>query len=126
MLWKYIVAFILMFFIDIIFIHFIMKRFFNPMIYAIQGKELNIRYGYSIITYIAMFASFSYFVIYNNSSILTAFFLGITTYTIFDMTNVALFTNYDPAVAIIDILYGGLLYAFIASIIKLMEKYIII
>jgi len=51
------------------------------------------------------------FIIQNNESIQKAFLLGFTTYGIYELTNLATITQWNIPIAIIDTIWGGILYA---------------
>ena len=50
-------------------------------------------------------------------SVLDAFLLGFVIYGVFDLTNLAIFKKYDNMVALMDMLWGGTLFALTAYII---------
>jgi len=54
----------------------------------------------------------------NNANLTQAFILGATTYGIYEFTNMALFKDWDYKMAMIDTLWGGILYSLSTYIIR--------
>jgi len=85
----------------------------QTMIQKIQKSPLVIRIIPSIIVYIAL----AYLAtIPKNTK--QAFLLGLCTYAVYDFTNLATLKNYSLTFAIIDSLWGGVLFMIIFNIIK--------
>jgi uncharacterized membrane protein len=59
-----------------------------------------------------------YFIIKENKSVLDAFILGFCTYGIYETTNLSLLNKWDYNIALIDTIWGGILYALTTYIIK--------
>ena len=79
-----------------------------PMIQRIQGSPLNMRYLPAAIVYIAL----AYLVLQTKTP-LEAFYMGAATYAVYDFTNLATLKNYDFSFALVDSLWGGVLFAII-------------
>jgi len=79
---------------------------------ALQLKPLG-----AVIVYLAI--AFSYLTFARDGkSITKAFLLGATTYAIFDFTNYAMFKKYPLWFAIMDTIWGGILFSIVAFIDK--------
>lgn len=50
------------------------------------------------------------------SSTMNAFLIGLSTYAVYDFTNYATLTNYDPRFAIADSLWGGVLFTIVRTV----------
>lgn len=59
-----------------------------------------------------------YFIILPKRSVFDAAILGMVIYGVFDMTNHALFKNYNLTTGIIDVVWGAILFASSAFIVK--------
>ena len=96
--------------LDLLFLAFIGKPMFEKMIKEITNKApvYNI-YGI-ILSYFFIFLGFKYFVINKKMTSKDAFILGLVIYGVFEMTNLALFDKYNYQVAILDTLWGGILF----------------
>ena len=84
---------------------------FSKMVLGIQKSPLKLNIVSAAFTYLLMIVQLYYFIISRNGSLLDAFLLGMTTYGIFDFTNLALFNKYDLYIAIQDTIWGGILYS---------------
>ena len=57
-----------------------------------------------------MLLSLYHFILKDNRDPMDAFILGFTIYGIFDATNLAIFKGWKPELALIDTLWGGVLF----------------
>ena len=96
--------------LDFIFINFILNQY-KKMILNVQKSELTINYLGAILCYIFLIFSLYYFILKDKKSILDAFLLGIVIYGILETTNYAIFKKWDAKIAIVDTLWGGILFA---------------
>ena len=80
------------------------SKFSQPMILAIQGAPLSLRYLPSVVVYIAL--AYLVTIPKNNTD---AFLLGFATYAIYDFTNYATLDKYNLQFAVMDSLWGGIL-----------------
>ena len=85
------------------------------MIETIQKSPFEIKYAPAFITYVLMVLGLYTYVIPNmDGTIKTAFIkgglFGFILYGVFDMTNMAIFKEYSLRVALLDILWGTLLF----------------
>ena len=104
--------------LDAIYIMLISKNMFNTMIRSIQGLSIKPNYLAIFITYVFIFISYFYFIIWKHGSIQDAFVLGLTTYAIYEFTNYSIFTKWSPQIAIIDTIWGGILFSLTRYITK--------
>jgi uncharacterized membrane protein len=74
------------------------------MIRSIQGSPMKVRIVPALITYI-----FLAYLLHIPKSLNEAFLLGAAVYGIYDATNYATLTKYDPTFAVVDTLWGGAL-----------------
>lgn len=89
----------------------ITKKYFDKLVYKIQGDNLVVNIKGAIISYSLIIFSLYYFIIKDKKEPLDAFFLGLSIYGIFDGTNIAIFKDYDSNIAYVDMIWGGTLYA---------------
>lgn len=106
---------IIMLFIDGVYLSTTGHHFLN-MVKKIQGEDSTINYYSAGLTYVIMVLGLWYFVIKDMStkngfeSIVKAGFLGLLVYGVFDFTNLALFNKYDLSIALIDTVWGSILF----------------
>jgi len=103
--------------LDAIFLNFT-KSIFNKMVKNIQGSDIKINLLMLPLVYITVTLQIYYFIINKNASVFEAFLLGFLTYSIFDLTNYIIFKKYDIKVAILDVIWGGTLYALTTYIVR--------
>lgn len=96
----------------------LIKDFFGKQVQSVQGSPLKINYLGAIICYIFLIFGLNYFIIKPNRSIQDAFLFGLIIYSVFETTNLALFSKWSWITVIIDSLWGGILFALTTGIIK--------
>ena len=94
------------------------KGLFDKQIRDIQGTPLNVQLVPAIICYILLVAGIYYFIIKPRRSIFDAFALGIVVYGVFETTNKALFAKWHWSTVLLDTLWGGILFAIVAAIMR--------
>lgn len=85
----------------------------KSMILSIQGSELSVRWFPSLIVYFALA-----YLVTLPQSYSEAFLLGLSTYSVYDFTNYAIFKNYNLKFAVSDSIWGGILMTIVYSIKK--------
>lgn len=87
---------------------------FKNMIKNIQGSDMTFRLESVIICYIALIVGLNYFILNSGKSkedmIRDAIILGLVIYTVYETTNYALINKWDLKVALIDGIWGGILF----------------
>jgi len=106
---KYLLTAIIFVILDGLYINFF-KDYFNRQIKSVQGSDIQINIIASGIVYIFLIFGLSYFIIQKNRSVKDAFILGLVIYAVYDFTNVALLKNWKVSTAILDTLWGGILF----------------
>ena len=86
----------------------------QSMIRSIQKSDLQLRIVPALIVYVAL----AYLATLPKNTN-EAFLLGLCTYAVYDFTNYATLKNYSPRFAILDSIWGGILFVIVHSIIKL-------
>ena len=110
MTYSLIISSILLVLIDSVYLSMIGKPIFEKTVAAIQGSKLSVNMPPAIFTYILMAIILNYFIISANKPAFDAFILGFCAYGIFDFTNLAIFKNYTLKTAIMDTLWGAILF----------------
>jgi uncharacterized membrane protein len=78
----------------------------QKLVFRIQGSDLSLRYAPAFVVYIAL----AYLVLQVETP-LEAFKMGVAVYAVYDFTNLAMFKNYTLSFALMDTLWGGVLFA---------------
>ena len=86
-------------------------NFYKKIINDIQGgRKVKFNKTGAVLCYILLVFSIYYFIIQKNGSELDAFFLGVSIYGVFDLTNYAIFDRWNYKAVVMDTLWGGILY----------------
>lgn len=115
---RYIIASLVLLFLDILWISLFMKKKYNSQIYTIQNKPLKTKsLLFPIIAYILMLVGLNLFVIPNISddnilldSLKYGFVFGLVLYGVYDFTNLSVFEHWNLTLSIIDVLWGGFVF----------------
>ena len=107
-----IILFFLIIAIDYLYLSFVSKPF-KKLIMNIQGEPVKLNYMYIFLVYVFITLQIYLFLIVNNTPLIYAFLLGFTTYGIYDMTNASILKKWNIQLSIIDIIWGGTLYALV-------------
>ena len=101
---------------------YLMGPYFGKMVKSIQGSDMVLNNLTAFITYVILVLQIYYFIISKNASYTDAFILGSTTYAIFDFTNLSVFKNYNINIALVDSVWGGILYMLVTFIFRQLER----
>ena len=99
------------------------KSYFNKQVKAIQGNAINMRLLAAAGVYVLIGLAWYLFIFKEmrkdnmKEMLLKAFLLGFTTYGIFDLTNHAIFDNWNLKSVLLDTFWGGILY-FIVTLLQ--------
>ena len=96
--------------LDIVFISFVIKPFFLPIISGIQGKPIVLDKLSVGLCYVLVVIGIYYFIIREKKTPKQAFLLGFIIYAVYETTSKALFSNWNYKMVIIDSLWGGILF----------------
>jgi len=107
--------------LDFIFLYS-MSSIFNKQIIAIQGSPIVFNFYAGILCYIALVFGIYYFIIREKKSILEAFLLGFIINAVYETTTLTFLKNWSYKIAIIDTLWGGVLFALTTFIVYALEK----
>ena len=101
---------IIFFLIDSVFLSIISKKY-GEMIKKIQNKPMKVRILSAVVCYALLIFSLNYFILSNDENQeLRALFLGWTIYGVYDSTAYALIEDWDIKLALIDGVWGGILF----------------
>lgn len=107
---DYIIPAFTMLTLDAVYLSIIGGPLFNPMIKNIQGEKIRLNPYGAIVVYILMLIVLYKFIILERRPAKDAFLLGFCIYGIFDFTNVAILKKYKYIPAIVDMIWGGVLF----------------
>jgi len=120
-MYKLLITAIVFVIIDGIFLT-MMKPYFENQVIAVQGSALKANITATLLCYVFLIFGIYYFIIQPNKSVQDAFLFGIVVYAVYETTSRALLTKWKWTTVFIDTLWGGILFALTAWIMKKMVK----
>ena len=88
----------------------LIQGLFTRQIKSVQGSELQMKLTPAIITYIFLISGLNYFIISKKRSVKDAALLGLVIYAVYEFTNLSLLKNWTVTIAVIDTLWGAVLF----------------
>ena len=115
---KAIIGSILLLVIDLLWLRFFMHGRYEQMISTIQQSKMMVRVIPAVISYLFLIIGLIYIVLPNfkdkpfsvTNCLRYAFLFGIVVYGVYDFTAMAVLSNWNIPLAIIDTIWGGILY----------------
>jgi len=120
-MYKLLITAIVFVIIDGIFLT-MMKPYFENQVKLVQGSALKVNITATILCYVFLIFGIYYFIIQPNKSVQDAFLFGIVIYAVYETTSRALLTKWKWSTVFIDTLWGGILFALTAWIMKKVVK----
>jgi len=99
-----------------------MKPYFENQVKLVQGSALKVNITATILCYVFLIFGIYYFIIQPNKSVQDAFLFGIVIYAVYETTSRALLTKWKWSTVFIDTLWGGILFALTAWVMKKATK----
>jgi uncharacterized membrane protein len=87
------------------------SSFFGKQILDVQRTPLQINMIGAVACYIFLIFGLNYFILREKRSVLDAFLLGFVIYGVYETTSLALLKDWRLKTAMIDTLWGGILFA---------------
>jgi uncharacterized membrane protein len=119
---QYLFSAIIFVILDGLYINLI-KGHFNKQVKAIQGTDIQINIIATGIAYIFLIFGLNYFIIKNHRSVKDAALFGLVIYAVYEFTNLALFKNWYVTTAIIDSLWGSILFGLTTGIVYKVQAF---
>jgi uncharacterized membrane protein len=82
----------------------------KPLVENIQHSPIQLNYFSLIMVYIFDIFVLYYFIIYKNLSLVEAFLLGMCVYGVYEFTNKSILSKWTYSLAIMDTVWGGILF----------------
>ena len=95
---------------------------FTDVIKKNQGTDVKLKYFPTFMVYVFITISIYFLIIKENRSLFQAFILGSTTYGIFEFTNMALFKHWPLKIALLDTVWGGILFTLVTFTFRFIQK----
>lgn len=113
---QYLLSAIVFVLLDSVYLN-LTKNYFNKQIKAIQGTEIELNFIAAAITYIFLIFGLNYFIIKKNRSVKDAAIFGLVIYAVYEFTNLSIIKKWSPLTAVIDTLWGAILFGLTTGII---------
>lgn len=107
--------------LDFMYINLILKYFQN-MVLKIQKTPIKARLIPAILCYLVLIFSVYYFIILQNAPLINAFLLGLTIYSVYELTNYATIKDWNLKFVIADSIWGGILFLLTTFIYRKINK----
>lgn len=113
---KIIVSSVIFTIIDLLWLKYYMGEKYQFMINQIQNSKMKVDISTAFLAYLTLCFALNYFVIpyvtKNDCRIIThSFVFGLILYAVYDFTCGAIFSKWDKKLMIIDIIWGGVVFA---------------
>jgi uncharacterized membrane protein len=87
------------------------KSLFEEQIINIQRVIVEFKPIGALVCYFFLVLGLNYFILQHKKPVLDAFILGLVIYAVYESTNYAIFKKWGIQLAVIDTLWGGILFA---------------
>ena len=112
MCWRTIaISAVILLVLDSIYLYTFSKTFTDSIVNIQNGVAIKYNIPSMILCYLFLIAGINYFIIMPKRTVFDAFFLGIVIYGVYETTNFTLLNKWPLNIAIIDTLWGGILFA---------------
>ena len=95
---------------------YLLKDILSKLVLTVQNSKMEINVVYAAMCYVFLVVALYYFIIRRNAPIQDAFILGACIYGVFETTNLAILKKWNPMIAAIDVIWGGILFVIVTSI----------
>ena len=86
------------------------KTFYNKQIRIVQGTDIRIKLIPTLMIYGILIFGLHYFILQHKKPITDAVILGFIIYSVFELTNIAIFDNWNIESVLLDSTWGAILF----------------
>lgn len=98
--------------------------YYSQVVKNIQGKRITLNPIATVLCYISLVLSLYIFIIREKKSIIYAGLLGFFIYSVFELTNMAIFDKWEWKAVILDSTWGGLLFMIVSYLYYKLETFV--
>jgi len=113
---QYLVSAVIFLALDFVYLSF-NKSAYETMVVHIQRVVMQVKMWPALLCYVFLIFGLNYFILRTHRPILDAFLFGVVVYGVYDTTNLAIFKKWDWKLALMDGLWGGVLFALTTAIV---------
>jgi len=99
----------------------LMSSYMLNQVKSVQGSPLKMNFLAAIMGYLFLVFGIYYFIIKPKRSVRDAFLLGVVIYSVFELTNLAIFKNWSILTVLLDTLWGGVLFGTTTYLIRALK-----
>lgn len=93
------------------------KGTFESLVVQIQRVVMQVKLWPALLCYAFLIFGLNYFILRSHRPVGDAFLLGLVIYGVYDSTNMSIFKKWDWKIALMDGLWGGILFALTTAIV---------
>ena len=86
------------------------KAFYNKQIRQVQGSDIKIKIVPTLCIYLILIFGLYYFILKEKKPVSDAIILGFIIYSVFELTNMAIFDNWNIGSVLLDTSWGAILF----------------
>lgn len=120
----YLVALLLILLVDLPWIYFFMSKQYAQFAKGVEGLQFTMKPVAAIVAYLFIALPFASFL--QGQTISNAAICGLVIYAVFAFTNYAIFAQWPLKLALLDTIWGGILYLVTAKLLQLIKAYNIV
>jgi len=98
---------------------YLTKSMYGQLVAKIQRTALELKWAGAIIVYALLVIGLYVFIIEPGKPLWQAALLGLVIYGVFDFTNYAMFKKYDLSIALMDMIWGSILFTSTTYIVRM-------
>jgi uncharacterized membrane protein len=98
---------------------YLTKSMYGQLVAKIQRTALELKWVGAIIVYALLVIGLYVFIIEPGKPLWQAALLGLVIYGVFDFTNYAMFKKYDLSIALMDMMWGSILFTSTTYIVRM-------
>lgn len=98
---------------------YLTKSIYGQLVAKIQRTSLELKWAGAIIVYALLAIGLYIFILEPGKPLWQAALLGLVIYGVFDFTNYAMFKKYDLSIALMDMIWGSILFTSTTYIVRL-------
>ena len=86
------------------------RTFYNKQVRLIQGSDIKIKIIPKLMIYAILIFGLYYFILKEKRPVSDAILLGFVIYSVFELTNIAIFDNWNISSVLLDTTWGAVLF----------------
>lgn len=104
--------------LDLLWVSAVMTPRYRDMVRTVQGREMSARAAPAVLAYASMIVGLRVFVLVRDrvtESVVRGLVFGAVVNSVYNGTSMAIFEDWDPSIATMDVVWGAVLYGVSAA-----------